>query len=44
MVSFSPIPSAIAGPLKMKKGTSEPIYEKYILKALGIEKIDTRDR
>jgi sulfide:quinone oxidoreductase len=24
---------------KMKKGTSEPIYEKYILKALGIEKL-----
>ncbi len=28
---------------KMKKGTSEPVYEKYILKALGIEKLDTRD-
>ncbi len=24
---------------KMKKGTSEPIFEKYILKALGIDKI-----
>ena len=24
---------------KMKKGTSEPVYEKYILKALGIEKL-----
>ncbi|MFZ5557828.1 MAG: NAD(P)/FAD-dependent oxidoreductase [Pseudomonadota bacterium] len=24
---------------KMKKGTSEPIYEKYLLKALGIEKL-----
>ena len=24
---------------KMKKGTSEPIYEKYILKILGIEKL-----
>ena len=24
---------------KMKKGTSEPLYEKYILKALGIEKL-----
>ncbi len=25
---------------KMKKGTSEPLYEKYILKLLGIEKIN----
>lgn len=25
---------------KMKKGTSEPIYEKYALKAMGIEKLD----
>ena len=25
---------------KMKNGTSEPIYEKYVLKALGIERID----
>lgn len=25
---------------KMKKGTSEPIYEKYLLKAMGIEKLD----
>lgn len=24
---------------KMKKGTTEPLYEKYILKALGIEKL-----
>jgi sulfide:quinone oxidoreductase len=24
---------------KMKKGTSEPLYEKYILKMLGIEKL-----
>jgi len=24
---------------KMKKGTSEPLYEKYILKLLGIEKL-----
>lgn len=24
---------------KMKKGTSEPIYEKYVMKALGIEKL-----
>ena len=24
---------------KMKRGTSEPLYEKYILKALGIEKL-----
>jgi sulfide:quinone oxidoreductase len=24
---------------KMKSGTSEPIYEKYILKLLGIEKL-----
>jgi sulfide:quinone oxidoreductase len=24
---------------KMKKGTSEPVYEKYLLKALGIEKL-----
>ena len=24
---------------KMKKGTSEPIYEKYVLKALGIERL-----
>jgi sulfide:quinone oxidoreductase len=24
---------------KMKQGTSEPIYEKYILKLLGIEKL-----
>jgi sulfide:quinone oxidoreductase len=25
---------------KMKKGTSEPLYEKYILKMMGIKKID----
>jgi len=25
---------------KMKKGTSEPVYEKYVLKAMGIEKLD----
>ena len=25
---------------KMKKGTSEPLYEKYILKMLGIEKLE----
>lgn len=25
---------------KMKKGSSEPIYEKYVLKAMGIEKLD----
>jgi sulfide:quinone oxidoreductase len=25
---------------KMKKGTSEPIYEKYVLKVMGIEKLD----
>jgi sulfide:quinone oxidoreductase len=25
---------------KMKKGSSEPIYEKYILKALGIERLE----
>lgn len=25
---------------KMKKGTSEPLYEKYILKSLGIEKLN----
>jgi hypothetical protein len=24
----------------MKKGTSEPVYEKYILKALGIERLE----
>jgi sulfide:quinone oxidoreductase len=24
---------------KMKSGTSEPIYEKYILKLIGIEKL-----
>ena len=25
---------------KMKNGTSEPIYEKYVLKALGIERLE----
>lgn len=25
---------------KMKKGISEPIYEKYVLKVMGIEKLD----
>jgi sulfide:quinone oxidoreductase len=25
---------------KMKKGTSEPVYEKYILKALGIDRLE----
>jgi sulfide:quinone oxidoreductase len=25
---------------KMKKGSTEPIYEKYVLKAMGIEKLD----
>ncbi|MDR3481441.1 MAG: FAD-dependent oxidoreductase [Burkholderiaceae bacterium] len=25
---------------KMKNGTSEPIYEKYVLKALGVERLD----
>jgi len=24
----------------MKNGTSEPIYEKYVLKMLGIERLD----
>jgi sulfide:quinone oxidoreductase len=28
---------------KMKKGTSEPIYEKYVLKALGIKRLKTKD-
>ena len=26
---------------KMKKGTTEPIYEKYVMKALGIMKLKT---
>jgi sulfide:quinone oxidoreductase len=26
---------------KMKKGTPEPVYEKYILKALGIERLES---
>jgi len=25
---------------KMKKGTSEPLYEKYVMKALGIERVE----
>jgi sulfide:quinone oxidoreductase len=25
---------------KMKAGSSEPIYEKYVLKAMGIERLD----
>jgi len=25
---------------KMKQGTSEPIYEKYVLKMMGIERLD----
>ncbi len=29
---------------KMKKGTSEPIYEKYVLKALGINRLKDDDR
>jgi len=28
---------------KMKKGSSEPIYEKYVLKALGIERLKDKD-
>ena len=27
---------------KMKKGTSEPAYEKYVMKAIGVEKLKTR--
>jgi sulfide:quinone oxidoreductase len=27
---------------KMKKGTSEPLYEKYVMSALGIEKLKSR--
>jgi len=26
---------------KMKRGTSEPIYEKFMLRALGIKRLDT---
>ncbi|WJG10795.1 FAD-dependent oxidoreductase [Aliiglaciecola sp. LCG003] len=29
---------------KMKTGTSEPIYEKYVLKALGIERLEPEDK
>ena len=25
---------------KMKHGTTEPVYEKYVLKALGIERLE----
>jgi sulfide:quinone oxidoreductase len=28
--------------LRKKKGTSEPIYEKYVMKAIGVEKLKTR--
>jgi sulfide:quinone oxidoreductase len=28
---------------KLKKGTSEPIYEKYVMKALGIERLKEKD-
>ncbi|MEW9799205.1 NAD(P)/FAD-dependent oxidoreductase [Alteromonas sp. CYL-A6] len=28
---------------KMKTGTSEPVYEKYVLKALGIERLESDD-
>lgn len=28
---------------KMKTGTSEPVYEKYVLKALGIERLEPKD-
>jgi sulfide:quinone oxidoreductase len=27
---------------KLKKGTSEPIYERYVMKALGITKLKAR--
>ena len=27
---------------KMRNGTSEPIYEKYVLKALGIMRVDKK--
>ncbi|MCI0504813.1 MAG: FAD-dependent oxidoreductase [Gammaproteobacteria bacterium] len=29
---------------KMKKGTSEPIYEKYVLKALGIKRLKAKEK
>ena len=29
---------------KMKTGTSEPVYEKYVLKALGIERLEQDDK
>jgi len=29
---------------KMKKGTSEPLYEKYILKMMGIEKLPGKSK
>lgn len=28
---------------KMRTGTSEPVYEKYVLKALGIERLENKD-
>ena len=28
---------------KMRRGTSEPIYEKYVMKALGIERLKTQE-
>jgi len=28
---------------KMKNGTSEPIYEKYVLKSLGIERLESKE-
>ena len=27
---------------KMRNGTSEPVYEKYVLKALGIMRVDKK--
>jgi sulfide:quinone oxidoreductase len=29
---------------KMRTGTSEPVYEKYVLKALGIERLESEDK
>lgn len=29
---------------KMRTGTSEPVYEKYVLKALGIERLEDQDK
>jgi sulfide:quinone oxidoreductase len=28
---------------KMRTGTSEPVYEKYVLKALGIERLENKN-